>query len=604
MSLKLILSGAGKSDGIELGGKLYVKINGLSVYNVSTLMDDPMHFFSLESECENVYYLCESTLSEKKAKVTHRINVPTDTLSLSTGFDKADIFAEDAVHQECIFTRRINTKTKTEFRLVVPKSCDTFFYQSYKLASRTVNCVMIAAGPGAPTLDGGVNPREQRMLILMLGAISYDPVKMTFVAQPGESGLAFISGDFEKFSRLGKLAISYFEENQPSCLPTEKRILMNLKSRSINGAIFPSPLDRRIHIEDFPDTVKAFALSGDTESAEKEILRVCDLSCAGARFAPFYPWQSDKSDPVSALYFVYGVKQYFDICRNKELYKKVKPILKSAITLAIREQRGGMLPEIATSFCYETGVLSEEARHNGSAVTSSVMAECLMWMRDLCTADNGEDFGKSAKVFKRELDSCLEAFCKHMISLKGIAHNCPMRDTLLRRERFIYGRCLGCIENMGHVYEGFLERSCKGVYLCPKCYGTYNTALVFRKSNVVFTAWAAVWAAKSQAIRKCVGEKKLLAVLEPYFEAYKDIKHQRATKEDAYMLEAAVYLDQRTHAKNVYSVLIKNQDVFGGFGKYSDANGCTEESFHAGAAAAVYNALKLYEQYEKDGNKI
>ena len=150
------------------------------------------------------------------------------------------------------------------------------------------------------------------------------------------------------------------------------------------------------------------------------------------------------------------------------------------------------------------------------------------------------------------------------------------------------------------IYEGLLERTNRGAYLCPACYSEYSNDYLYEKGKRTRTVTALVQVARSPILREYIGDERLLIMLWQSFEAYKKELPVRTVKEDAYMLELAVTLNKEIQADTVYKVIKKSADKLGRYTKFCDKNGVIGDDFHSGSCAAVYNALKLYLEYKQN----
>lgn len=601
METKLFSSGYGKNTDVTLSGQLQATINSASISNLSLCKGDPIRLCSLDLDIGNVYYMCESTVSHTHAQVSHRLKIPTDVDQLNMQEGLEDALIVDASHKNAVFTRTINAKSKIKFSLTLPPYCKAYYYKSYKLAERSLCCVMVSASKGAPTLNSSFLTKDTRMLIVMVGAITYDKNEGAFYTAEGYSGLAFIAADPSKFASIGEKAYYYLWTKDEKYLQTEKIGIAHLDCRTSNGAIFSSGADRRIYMEDLPDAVRAFSLAGDLESAKNALLAVNKLSDEGRYFYPCYPWVSENSDSVGAVYFIYAVMQYHIYSGDDKFVNGLYSTLKNAMTTVLDGIKDNMLPEISTSPLYEIDLLAENTRYHGSAMSTAMCIDALDW---LCSyfKKTAHKLEKTSINLKAVVNEMTSAFEDNFIYKDRLSHNSPKREASLRRTRFAYGRCKGCADYGTLIYEGILERTNKGAYLCPECFSEYSDEYLYEKGKRAYTAYALAQVTRTKIFRAYIGEERLSVMLWQYFEAYKQEMPLRVTKEDAYMLECAVLLNKEKQADAVKAVIEKNADILGRYPKFCDNNGSVGDDFHSGSCAAVYNALNIYSQYKEKKN--
>jgi len=596
VNIKLFSSGYESSTDIVLPGKLQATIRTAPCLDLVVCQNQPIRMCSLEFDIGNLYYMCESEISQDKAVATHRLKIPTDMEKISMDEGSEDVLINDASHENAVFTRCINTKESICFKLRLPSYCKAYYYKTYKLASRALSCVMIVAKRGAPTLDRSFLSEDKRMLILLSGNVTYDKIGAEFCMHGGYGALAFLSGDIQSFSSLGEKAFYYLWTKDEKYLPIEKKGISGLDCRMINDAAFSSGTDFRIYMEDLPDVVRAFVQNKDPEGAKKALVSIIKLSKNGTELYPRYPWQDNKSDSASAVYFLYAAMIYHSHTGDDRFTLSLYETLKNAVATILDGIKDNMLAEIPTSPLYEINVLKESSRYHASAVTTAMCIEVFYWLHNY--------FGKTAKkltktsaIIKDAAECMLENFEENFSFNDCIYHTSAKREDALRRQRFAFGRCVGCMDHSASVYEGILERTNKGVYLCPECYEN-NLNYYYERAKRVFTPTALATIVRSDVMREYIGEQRLLEMLWQSFEAYRKDLPTRVVKEDAYMLECAVILNKENQADTVYKVIENNADKLGRYTKFCDKNGCVGSDFHSGSCAAVYCALKKYKEYK------
>jgi len=599
VATKLFSSGYANTATVTLPGALQAEINSVSVSGLYTCMGDPIKMCSLELDLGQVYYMCESEICDTKAQISHRLKIPTsaDQLTMESGLEDAVIV--DSTHKNSVFTRVINAKNKLKFALTLPSHCNAYYYKSYKLAGRSLPCVTVCASKGAPTLNSSFLKKDTRLLIVMVGAVTYNKDEGAFIVSSGHSGLAFIAADPSGFASIGEKANYYLWTRDEKYLQIEKTGIAHLNCRTLDGAICSCGADKRVYMEDLPDAVRAFALAGDNESAKNAISAIDRLSNGGRALFPCYPWVSDTSDGVSAAYFIYAVMQYHRISGDNRFVCRLYETLKNAMTTALSGIKDNMLPEISTSPLYEIETLSENTRYHGSAVSTAVCIDALEWLCEFFRKTAHRLEIKSANV-KNTVETLVKEFENNFIYKDRLCHNSPKREAAMRRLRFTYGRCKGCADHGFLIYEGLLERTNKGAYLCPSCFSEYSDEYCYERGKRTHTAKALAQVMRSRVLREYIGKERLSVMLWQYFEAYKGDMPLRTTKEDAYMLECALLIGGQKQADTVYAVIEKSSDKLGRYTEFCDKNGAVGDDFHSGSCAAVYCALEEYKRYKKD----
>ena len=599
MTTKLFSSGYTNNTEVTLPGGLQATVNSASISSICLCDGDPVRFCALELDIGSLYYMCESEVMDDCARVSHRLKIPTsvDQLSMEDGLEDLNIV--DSSHHNSVITRIVNAKNRVKFSLTLPPYCKAYYYKSYKLARRSMPCVMVCASKGAPTVNSSFLNKDTRMLIVMVGAVTYDKSEQAFYVNEGYSGLAFVAAEPSSFASMGEKAYYYLWTRDEKYLQTEQYSAAFLNCRLSDGAVFSRGSDMRIFMEDLPDAVRAFTLSGDIVRAKKAILAVKKLSNDGTRFYPCYPWVDEISNSVSAAYFIYAVKQYHELSGDNRFVFRLYPILKNAMMTVTEGIKDNMLPEISTSPLYELEMLSESTRYHGSAVSTAICIEALTW---LCTyfKKTAHRLEKKTVNLKGIVEDMINAFERNFIYKDRLYHTSPKRESMMRRTRFSYGRCRGCVDHGPLIYEGLLERTNRGAYLCPSCYSEYSNDYLYERGKRTRTVTALVQVARSPILREHIGEERLLIMLWQSFEAYKKELPIRTVKEDAYMLELAVTLNKEIQADSVYKVIEKSADKLGRYTKFCDQNGVVGDDFHSGSCAAVYCALEKYKQYKKD----
>lgn len=596
MDVKLFSTGYEEGEDVVLPGKIQATVNSVSLKELCVCDVDNIRMCSLDFVTHGIYYMCESKVDDHCSKISHRIRIPTkeDQFSLEEGQEDARIV--DSTHISSVFTRIIDTKIKLRFSLKLPKYCRAYYYKSYKIAGRTSSCVMIVADKGAKLLDGSFSSFERRMLVLMAGAVTYDKENSEFCFGIGHGAVAFIDADYQRYLSVAEKAFFYIWTADEKYLPLEKSALSALEARKNNGAIFSCFDDRRVYMEDLVDAVRAFLTLDDIESAKNAISAINTLSKNGECFYPVYPYAHDKSDSVSAVYFIYAVMKYHNKTNDNKFVLSLYKTLKNAMTTAAQGIKDGMLAQISTSDTYKIGILSEGSRYHGSAVSTAMCIDSFDWLYKYFTKI-AKKLEKTSQNLKSMTDNMVNSFESNFIHNEMLYHTSQKREEAVRRTRFSYGRCVGCADHGLVVYEGMLERTSRGAYLCPRCFEEFYDKYSYVKEKRIFSTLALSQVVRSCVMRKRIGEERLAQMLWNSFGAYNGSLDLRTTREDAYMLECAVILDKEKQAKSVYSVLINNADKLGRYTRFCDKDGRIGNDFHSGSCAAVICALERYREY-------
>lgn len=481
-------------------GRLLVWEEGASIYSLQNGYSSP-HLCSLSPALGGRYYEVETRHLAAHSAICHRLYFSDEILQLPTR-QICDLQMIDLLpREEGIFLRRFEGIAGAEFQLSLPPYVRAVYHPSYKLETLRADLLFLTVPCGVAFQRGMVTLREHTVMLILNGALQYDPMQMTirFLGDQGE--LCLVQADDPKEAiRKGELLVKAYRQMGDSLEehPYFEKIFSALADRSYeqspdlwaglgamqstDGGVIASLREPYAKAADLPALTACWALQKQTARVERMLLR-WSLQVEEKGFVPtaiscsedvLYP--GNREEPLSAAAYLwstaYFARRYrMDPSTAELLYRGMRRAY-STLMQAFRE---GMLPFGAEMQAFEAGLLGDSLLFQGSAEVTSLAIAAGDEFAAYCR-ENSKRTAKSEQGYREILESAKAQMDTHFAHGGKICRNAPRLESLIRRPRFLRGICWVCRKEGAYPVEDQLELGKYGQYLCRRCAARHRTA--------------------------------------------------------------------------------------------------------------------------------
>lgn len=465
-------------------GTLSIWTEGVSFYSVRAGYTSP-HVCSLSPDFSGGYYELETFPATDASVGRYRLFYSSAVLEMHTRTICDLQIVDRLMTEDSALIRSLDGSSSLDWRLNIPGYVKTVYHPSYRFGRNRASALFLTVPAGTPFENNYATMREQNLVIILWGALNYNPAEQS-VRYGGDLGaFCFLPFDdpvdmIHKADRLLDLVYDfgmtpfYAAEVENETSQDHHRLAPIEAMQSREGAVIASHREPFSCAADLPALTELLLDSDRSDAALQMLLywtaeqrfAAPRVRCDGVECNVALP------DAASVASYLLAATRY--MMRDNPTGKEGDLLfrgMRSALSLLMKEFREGMLPFSTRTAAFDAGLLGRELLFQGSSEVTALGIRACKEFFAYCQA-GGKRAAKDADGYRKTLIEAETYFEKNFSHNGSIARNAPRRETLLRRPRFIRGVCTLCQREGAYPFEDTLELDKYGRYLCRRCFAT------------------------------------------------------------------------------------------------------------------------------------